>query len=628
MSEDLDRLAQAYGIEPAYISEKGEQCVTSDDTKRALLASLSIDAATKESIETALKSAPQITPNEIPNTSSHRCFMPEWLANGRAWGITCQLYGLRSERNWGIGDFEDLARLSELAARAGADFIGVNPLHALFFADARRYSPYAPSSRLLLNPYYIAVDRLAPQPRKSDAARANAARATELVDYEQVARLKRDALERSYVHFRRASGRTGARGTGAFQTFCAERGSVLSRFALWEALSESLCARGYYSGWHTWPVRYQSHDSHAVRRFERENEDRINFHKWLQWVAERQLRDAQERARAAGMRIGLYLDLAVGVAPDGADTWSQPGTVVRDARIGSPPDAFNDQGQDWGLAPFSPAGLARRHFAPFDIVLQELMRNAGAVRIDHAMALVRLFWIPQNAGAKEGAYMRYPAAEMFAHLAENSQDRATIVIGEDLGTVPPGFREAMSAAAILGYRVLYFEREQDRAFRRPETYARNALSCLSTHDLPTFKGWWGGTDIDWRERIGSLSSENAEEMRKTRGHDRSLLVAAVREAGLLPPSLKDALNGTSTYPLEVPGELIVAAHALLARTPSHLVAVQLEDLTGTEEQANLPGTVDEHPNWRRKLPIDLKDISRTALFQDITRAVSLERPRT
>ncbi len=627
MSEALDRLAEAYGIEPAYISEKGEHCVTSEEAKRSLLAALGIDATTKESVDVALKAAPQVAPDEITDTSGYPCFMPEWLANNRTWGITCQLYGLRSERNCGIGDFEDLARLAELAAQTGADFVGVNPLHALFFADARRYSPYAPSSRLFLNPYYIAVDHLTASPRKAEVAQAKTARAAELVDYEQVARLKRNALERCYLEFRTSGRQAGAQGIRAFQAFRKERGAALSRFALYEALSESLCTRGYHSGWHSWPVRYQSHDTHAVRRFERENEERITFHAWLQWVAACQLRDAQERAKAAGMRIGLYLDLAVGVAPDGADTWSQPGAVVRGARIGAPPDPFNEKGQDWGLAPFSPAGLTQRHFAPFRMMLKELMRSAGAARIDHAMGLVRLFWITNNAGAKASAYVRYPAAGMFAHLADVSQDCSTVVIGEDLGTVPPGFRDAMSAAEIQGYRVIYFEREQDGVFRRPEAYARKTLACLSTHDLPTLKGWWRGTDIDWRERIGAQSAENAEEMRKDRVNDRALLLVALRGVGLLPASMESALNGTSSIPQELPDEISVAVHTFLSRSASRLVAVQLEDLTGVEEQANLPGTIDEHPNWRRKLPIDLEEIHRSPLFREIADAVSRERPR-
>jgi 4-alpha-glucanotransferase len=553
--------------------------------------------------------------------------MPDWLAEGRVWGITCQLYGLRSARNWGIGDFEDLAELGELAASAGADFLGVNPLHALFLADPSRYSPYSPSSRQFLNPLYISVDGLGPAAMGVDAAALHAARTTELVDYVQVARLKRRAFEAGYQDFCVSNRHWGNEATGEFEAFCAKRGTSLRRFALYEALSDDLAAKGYHCAWHGWPEPYRSLDSPVVRRFEREQARRIAFHMWLQWVAERQLRRAQDRTIAAGMRIGLYLDLAVGVAPDGADTWSQPGNVVTEARIGCPPDMFNDSGQDWGLAPLSPTALSASDLEPFEAMLAELMGTAGAVRIDHAMGLMRLYLIPADAHATDGAYLRYPMREMLRRLAQISRQRSTIVIGEDLGTVPSGFRAVMSAAEIQGYRILYFEREDNGWFRSPRAYAHRALACLSTHDLPTLKGWWRGSDVDERERLGGYSPESATHMRAARAQDRVLFLAALKHEGVLPSSLEGVLNGTSPCPEELPAEACLAAHALLAKASSRLVAVQLEDLAGVKEQANLPGTANEHPNWRRKLPTNLKDIAKTELFRDVTRVVSRERPR-
>ncbi len=627
MSEALDRLAQAYGIEPSYINERGETCLASEETKRGILRAMGVPAQNDEQVAQSLEAAPQSNYDHGAIPGDTPCFMPGWLAKGRAWGITCQLYGLRSARNMGIGDFEDLAQLAEIAAQAGADFIGVNPLHALFYADAGRYSPYAPSSRLFLSPFYIAVDRLPGSRSGLDAAAVKSARATKLVDYGEVARLKRNAFEAGYEAFRTASRRSGQAQARAFKSFCVDRGLPLQRFALYEALSETLVARGHYSGWHTWPAPYRSLDSHAVRRFERENAERIAFHKWLQWVAETQLKRAQQRAKTAGMRIGLYLDLAVGVAPDGADTWSQPGTVVDGARVGCPPDMFNDNGQDWGLAPLSPAALKAKSFAPFEAMLHELMRSAGAVRIDHAMGLTRLYWIPGNARATEGAYVCFPMREMLRRLALISQGHRTVVIGEDLGTVPPGFREAMSEMEIQGYRVLYFEREADGAFRPPQYYTHKALACLSTHDLPTLKGWWHGSDIDEREALGLFSAEHAAHMRTERARDRGVLLAVLKSADLLPSSLEPALAGAAPYPEDLPGDLCVAAHALLARASSRLAAAQIEDLVGVQDQANIPGTVNEHPNWRRKLPIDLSDIPKAALFRDIASVLSQERPR-
>jgi 4-alpha-glucanotransferase len=626
MSEPLDRLAQAYGIEPSYISEMGETCIVSDETKRRILRTIGIPAEDDEEVAQSLAKVPPPHVNQNDIASGTRCFMPDWLAGGRVWGIACQLYGLRSSRNLGIGDFEDLAQLAELHAKAGADFIGVNPLHALFYADAGRFSPYSPSSRRFLNPFYVAVDRLPGGNAGIDRRAASAARACTLVDYPQVARLKRSGFESGYRAFC-ARMRPGNADMREFKNFCATRGAALHRFALYEALSEALVGRGHHCGWHTWPAPYRNCDSYAVRRFEQENAARITFHKWLQWVAATQLRTAQDRAKAAGMRIGLYLDLAVGVAPDGADTWAQPGTVVSGVRIGAPPDMFNDNGQDWGLAPLSPEALKARNFEPFEAMLRELMRCAGAVRIDHAMGLTRLYWIPGNAPAAEGAYVRFPMGEMLRRLALVSQEFRTVVIGEDLGTVPPGFREAMSEMEMQGYRVLYFEREGNGDFLLPHAYAHKALACLSTHDLPTLKGWWDGGDIDWREASGLVSPEHASRMRATRAHDRGLLLAALKSSGLLPACLEPGPNGASPSPDYLPDDLCVAIHAFLARASSRLVAVQIEDLLGVKEQANVPGTVDEHPNWRRKLPVDLSDIPNNALFRAIAGVLTQERPR-
>jgi 4-alpha-glucanotransferase len=621
MSNALDHLARAYGIELSYRGERGEERLVSDATKRGLLHALGVKAGSAEDIESGLASAPILAAGGEAKIAE-RCFIPDWLVNGRVWGITCQLYGLRSEQNWGIGDFADLAHLAELAAAAGADFVGVNPLHALFLADASRYSPYSPSSRRFLNPLYISVDALAPD-AEFDRSQCEALRDATLVDYPAVARFKLEALERIHRGFTQK----GARSRKPFDEFYASRGRELDTFALYEALSEHLVAQGHHAGWHVWPAAYRNPESDEVERFAQENSERIDFHKWLQWIAETQLRQAQQRATAAGMRIGLYLDLAVGVAPDGAETWSRPDAVIAEARLGCPPDMFNEAGQDWGLAPLSPIALAKQNFAPLKLVLDELMRSAGAVRIDHAMGLMRLYLIPKEAEAKDGAYLRYSFPDMLRVLAEVSQRRRTVVIGEDLGTVPVGFREVMHEAEIQGYRVFYFEREQNGWFRAPGTYSHRALACLSTHDLPTLKGWWSGTDIAERERLGWLGSEQAAEFRRIRAEDRMLLLSAIKHAEVLPPASEPLLDDSEPFSTELPLDICVAAHAMLARAASRLVAVQLEDLAGLEEQANLPGTVDEYANWRRKIPVDLERLVGTELFRKVTQAVSRERPR-
>jgi len=616
MTAELDRLAQAYGISLSYIDEMGNERFPSEACKREMLQVFGVPAQTDEEVLRGLAAI------EAP-----ACRIPDWLESERSWGITCQLYGLRSARNWGIGDFEDLARLAELAGPLGADFIGINPVHALFFAEPRHFSPYAPSSRRFLNPLYIAVDRLegvdAP-----DATALEAVRASDLVDYPEVSRLKRSALEAAYARARSSSASGDVADLDGFKAFRADYGSPLEDFALFEALSEAMMGQGHSCGWHGWPEPFRDKTSGAVRRFREENQDRILFHMWLQWIAHRQLADAQMRARTAGMRIGLYLDLAVGVAPDGASTWSKPENIVRGARIGCPPDAFNANGQDWGLAPLSPQALEADRGRLFGQVLRDAIGPAGALRIDHAMALMRLYLIPSGLPSTDGTYVQYPLSNMLQTLARASQEAGAVIIGEDLGTVPPNFREVMRAARVLGYRVLFFEREEDGGFKPAQAYERDALACISTHDLPTLRGWWTGHDIDMRMQLGLDDADTESAARAERDTDRTRLLAALAASGVLPDAFGPASRGEETPPETLARELSVALGRFLARTPCHLVALQLEDLTGTIHRANMPGTVHEYPNWRHKLPVTLEDLPNAADFRAITEAVAGERPRT
>ncbi len=612
MSIELDRLAEAHGIGLSFISETGEERWPSDEAKRRLLGALGIAAGTDEEVRHSLAAL------EHP-----RCYMPAWLENGRAWGITCQLYGLRSERNCGIGDFEDLARLCELVARAGADFVGVNPLHALFFSEARHFSPYAPSSRHFLNPLFIAVDAFE-SPSEPNREARRAAQGAELVDYEAVARLKRKALEAEFARFQ-ADHLTRA---AAFETFTRNRGRRLEDFALFEALSEHMMSEGRSCGWHGWPEDFKDKGSAAVRRFRERHPDRILFHMWLQWIAREQLANVQARAQAAGMRLGLYIDLAVGVAQDGADTWAEPDAVLRGVRVGAPPDAFNARGQDWGLAPISPRSLQADHGGLFGQLISDAIGPAAALRIDHVMSLMRLYLIADGLDGTEGAYVHYPLHDMLVALGTASRQARAIVIGEDLGTVPPNFREIMRAARILGYRVLFFEREVDGRFRLPQDYEHVAMACISTHDLPTLRGWWEECDLDDRERIGLDTPDIAANNRTQRVSDRERMIGALAGSGLLPDRLTPVARGEQPVPAELPQEIAIALSRFLARTPSRLVAVQLEDLVGMRNRANLPGTIDEHPNWQRKLPLTLEALPQSSGFTAITQAVAEERPRS
>ncbi len=363
--------------------------------------------------------------------------------------------------------------------------------------------------------------------------------------------------------------------------------------------------------------------------FRDQHRERVLFHKWLQWVAHDQLANAQQRAVAAGMRIGLYLDLAVGVAQGGADTWSEPESVLRGVRIGSPPDAFNASGQDWGLAPISPRALKAERGRIFRDLVADAIGPAGAFRIDHAMAMMRLYLIADGLDGIDGAYVHFPFEDMLNAACAASQATHAVIVGEDLGTVPANFRETLRAARIQGYRVLFFERDWDdgRGFRLPDRYERDALACVSTHDLPTLHGWWEGTDIDDREAIGLDQPDDAAAARASRETDRRMMMDALAAAGLLPDELGPAHRGEQPSPPALPESLAIGLSRFLARTPCRLVAIQLEDLAAIRERMNLPGTVNEQPNWRRRFPLPLEALFQSPNLLAITQAVAEERPK-
>jgi 4-alpha-glucanotransferase len=545
----------------------------------------------------------------------------------RLWGVTAQLYGMRSQHNWGIGDFTDLAELSERAAALGASAVGVNPLHALFPADANHISPYSPSSRLFLNVFYLDPE-MVPDLAESSEARAmlgdfgfrnelENARAAELVDYPAVWRLKLRVLELLFASFQTRHLAASTKRAQAFRACRAEMGCALEQHALFDALHEYALQTGGTWSWHEWPASLRHPDSPEVAAFAREHRDRVEFFAYLQWLADQQLAAAQQRARASGMLLGLYQDIAVGVSPASAMAWANPGICLGGVSAGAPPDWFNLHGQNWGLAPLSPVGLRENGYAVFAETLRHNMRHAGAVRIDHVMGLQRLFWIPSGASPAEGAYVRYSFADLARIIALESERHRCLVIGEDLGTVPRGFRPAMQRAGLMSCRVLYFERTQDGAFAPPEAYPRQALVSVSTHDLPTLRGFWTSRDLKWRELLGRFPDAAARSnARAERARDRVLLLHALQRAGLLPPGVDP-----QQPPDELSEELALAVHRYLAATPGQVVMVQLEDALGEEEQPNLPGTV-EHANWRRRLGRSLEELAGVPLVGGIAAAMA------
>jgi 4-alpha-glucanotransferase len=513
----------------------------------------------------------------------------------RLWGIAVQLYGVRSRRNWGHGDFTDLAALIDIAAERGAGAIGLNPLHAIFDDHVEDASPYAPNSRLFLNTLYIDVEAAPGFPGLEAAGMRDEIeklRAGELVDYQGVARVKAKGMRLAFEAFRRGAFPDEKR---AFAAFRAERKTILQRFAVFEWLR-----RRHGLPWQQWTPEWRDAHAAALSRLRKEQSEEIGFFEYLQWVAHEQLSACCERIRQRGLKLGLYLDIAVGVSNASFDAWNDREVVMDAVSVGAPPDPLNLEGQNWGLAGTNPVALEQQKFEPFRRMLKVSMRYAGAVRLDHVLGLKRLFLIPNGMQAGQGTYVRFPFEPLLAVTAQESVANRSVVIGEDLGTVPEGFREMLADWGLWSYQVMMFEREADGRFRAPETYLRNALATFNTHDLPTFAGWAADHDLKVRRQLGIDPGESDE--------DRAGARAALRSALGLPHDADPNFSAVAGY---------------LARTPSRLVVVAMEDLLAVLDQPNIPGTVQEHPNWRRRLPLALEDVARyqgLAALADVMRA--------
>lgn len=545
-----------------------------------------------------------------------RCYSPDALAGeGRVWGLAVQLYAVRSQRNWGMGDFTDLRTLVDIAARAGAGIVGVNPFHALFPHNPAHASPYSPSSRQFLDVLYIDVEAVDDYAECEAArnlvqetafqAQLCALRATELVEYEGVAAAKFQVLELLYLNFRQRHLAAEDQRGRAFRAFQAAGGEALQRQALFEALQQHFFVSDASNwGWPAWPESYRAPDAEAVARFAALHPERVEFFEYLQWQAELQLAAVGRCSWEHGLGMGLYQDIALGVDRGGGEAWASQNLYALGASLGAPPDDFNLKGQDWGLPPMIPQHLAEAGYMPFVATLRANMRHCGALRIDHVMGLMRLFWIPDGGTPATGAYVEYPLDDLMGIVALESRRNRCLVIGEDLGTVPDAVREAMARYGVLSYRLLYFEKQQDGVFRPPAAYPVQALVAVSTHDLPTLEGYWRGNDIDTRTRLGLFPSLDVRQQQiVTRDRDRAQLLAALGREHLLPAAPRDHPAGN----IEMSAELARAIHLYLARTPSQVMMVRAEDIIGQTEQVNLPGSTTEYPNWKRKLPLDLDE---------------------
>ena len=563
------------------------------------------------------------------------CYRPSALDRGhRLWGPAVQLYGLRSERNWGIGDFTDLDTLAEQWIARGASLVAVNPLHALFPHNPEHASPYSPSSRLFLNVLYIDVERIEDFCESAEARSLVASaefretlarlRSAKLVDYPGVAALKTRAFALAYRHFRSAHLDAADTRGARFREFCTAGGEALRRHGLFEALQEEFFRRDpTIYGWQAWPQALRDPASVEVERFAAERLERIEYYQYLQWQASLQLGNVARHLRERGAAIGLYADLAVSIDRAGAEAWGNQDSYAVAASVGAPPDEFNLRGQDWGLPPLIPGRLREAAYAPFIAMLRANMRHAAALRVDHVMGLERLFWIAQGAEPRDGAYVNYPVEDLLGILALESRRHRCLIVGEDLGTVPPDLRTALSRAGVLSTRLLLFEREPSGEFTAPAAYPAQAIVAASSHDLPTLAGWWQGRDLELRQKLGLFPDPPTRDRQiAARAEDRARLLRALEREGLLPEGIGTDPASTSA----MTSELALAVHAFLARTPAQLMLVQPEDIVGVCEQANLPATIDSHPNWRRKLSVALERWPAGRRFAKLAAAIARERP--
>jgi 4-alpha-glucanotransferase len=517
----------------------------------------------------------------------------------RCWLLAVQLYGIRSARNWGIGDFTDLEGLLELASQLGADGVGLNPLHALFDDRPADCSPYSPNSRLFLNPLYIDVEKL-PEFQPGAFAESDDTivrlRGSDIVDYAAVAELKWRGLRSAFEVFKT---NPSTERLAAFSKFRNERGAMLSRFACFEVLRHK-----FNRPWWEWPAEWQQpDDARSAALHAGPDSAEIEFVKFVQWTADQQLQSCRDRATRLGMKVGLYLDVAVGVQSDGFDAWKEQSAISRHLSVGAPPDALNTVGQNWGLAGFNAAGLEIQSFEPYREMLRASMRHAGAIRLDHVLGLKRLYLVPHGFAADNGVYVQMPFEALLAATAQESVAHRCVVIGEDLGTVPEGFREQMAEWGIWSYQVMMFERDDHGSFRGVDHYASNALVTFNTHDLSTYAGWRCFSDLALKRSLGIDPGESDE----ARWHALAMLTDVLRH---------HAVDGHDLY----------AVAGFLARTKSRLLAISLEDLLGVIDQPNIPGTVDEHPNWRRRLPLAIDEIA-SAIDIPALKAATGERTR-
>ncbi len=536
------------------------------------------------------------------------CYIPEDY--DKTWGMVLALYSLRSGRNWGIGDLTDLENAAKWIGGLGGDFAGVLPLHALPLPGG--ISPYSPVSRLYSNFIYIdieAVPEFQAIKGRTDWKRISALRNTEFVDYPGVYAVKEDALRGMFSHFYEEHYKKGSGRVREFEAWLGREGQSLLDYATFTALSEI-----YKTGWMDWPEGYKNPHGKAVEEFREKNPERVLLYAYAQWLFESQLEKADMAAGKSGMRLGLYFDLAIGSLGGGADAWGFRDQFAIGSDAGAPPDNFSLAGQNWGFPPLVPDRLRESGYELFIKTIRKNLEHGGMLRIDHALSLFRLFWIPEGSKPADGTYVNYPSEDLLGIVALESQRRKAVIVAEDLGTIPPEVRRALAGYRMLSYRLFYYERKYPAPdLVAPEDYPHSAFCAITTHDLPTICGFWEGRDIAEKKSLSLYPSEESYNKEiEARERDRRLIMETLKKEGLLPA---DYLK-----PERMDRELMLAIYGYLARTPALTVGVSLDDWLGVAGQQNMPGTAGGHPNWRRKSPQLVEEFTRggqalSALFR-------------
>ncbi len=587
----VENLADTYGIFESYRDINGTIHQATAATKMKLLTALGGNLTQLDL---------PVLPIDDPSKTAIVYGADKLKSQAGVWGVTAAIYALRSSRNAGMGDFEDLARLAEIMASKGADFIGINPVHALFPSAPHLYAPYSPSSRQFLNVMLIAADKIAELP---DSFKLTPSSGTEHVDYAAVYRTKMLAFEAAYSEFSKLGQRTKRR--KAFDRFVKKTGQALHTHALFDTLFETLPkTKQSYAGWQNFPKKYSSPSSKASLAFAQKNTERIEFYTYLQWIAHEQLRDAQARAISAGMTIGIYLDFAVGVVPGGSDVWQNREAYAVGVSLGAPGDIANPDGQVWNLLPYNPQRLVQNDYDPYRSSLRAAMSLGGAIRIDHILGHLRSFWIPEN---ETGGYIQYPFDGLMNMIAEESQAQDCVVFGEDLGTVPDDFRDRMARFQLMGCNIALIERDSDGRIISKDDIRELSITAFSNHDFPTLSGFWNSEDFKWRESLGIGDDPETLKWEKQRREDDKSVF------------LKRIGRGSAG---EMSPDLMADLQAYLADSKALAFAVQLDDLMLEPLQANVPGTTDEQPNWRRRSRFTIEEIMTNQDVDAICKAIN------